>query len=66
MASVSFVLHQTYGNPPFQGGGFCVGAPGDTEAELITHLQRLYGPRLASISTANGEDIPPAPPEPTP
>lgn len=46
-ACVKFKLHDLHGDPPQPGGGYVLGAPGQTVESLLAELRALYGPRLA-------------------
>ena len=47
-SAVKYSLSDWYGNPPQQGGGFLLGALGDTAENLLDQLHQLYGRRLVS------------------
>ncbi|SMF96831.1 hypothetical protein SAMN02949497_4243 [Methylomagnum ishizawai] len=56
--SVFFELSDRYGDPPVSGGGYRVGAPGDTTADLAADLRRRYGPRLVRmVDDQTGREI---------
>lgn len=53
--SITYILAETYGNPPHQGGGTCVGAPGETLDEIQAYLLAIYGDRIQTLEPTHGQ-----------
>ena len=54
--AITFWLTDTYGIPPSPGIGTLLGAPGQTEAELLNTLTTLYQSRLIKTKTWNNHE----------